>query len=144
VGRAFLIFLVVVVGVWVLVNSLFTSDLERVEQNIERLVMRALEGGEDAAAEIMDAFAEDYRGTGMFELDRIERRLQRWVVPGKVNSLQTGDFKAVWAGSEIKVPIVALYADLDGWDVRMIISVTCARRGDTWKIVNVTRISWGR
>ena len=142
-GRPVLIFLVVLVGVWALWNALITTDLDRVEQDVKRVVALALEGGEASADEILAAFADDYRGTGMFALDDIERRLKRWVVPGKVRSLQTGDFKVLSTGSEIEVPLLAIYADLDGWDVKMLIRLTYAQRRGDWKIVNISRINWG-
>ena len=127
----------------------FTSDLDRVESEMERLIELALKGGDEAADEILDAFAEDYRGTGWFSRKSIEGRLRSVLVPPeRLSALTHGDLAPIAIGSEIKIPIVSLRATIGGTEQRVLLAITFAQReghnGEIqWKIVEVTRWRMG-
>ena len=127
------------------INLLFADDLDRVEEEMERLVEVAEEGGEAAVEEILDAFADDYRGSGFFSRESIERRLRVLLVPPeRVSDLRHGDFAPVAKGEEILIPIVSLRGSVEGEERQVLLAVTFGYRDDRWKIVDVTRLQFGR
>jgi len=109
-----------------------------------RLFDVAREGGEEAVVEILDAFADDYRGSGYFARKSIERRLRAALVPaGRLKKLTHGSIDAVVKGQEIMVPTVSIEAEYGGASVRAIFAVTWAKRDGLWKIVDVRRWQFG-
>jgi len=139
VWRASLIATVLALVAWLLVNLLVTTDLDRVENELVRLVEVARKGGPDAAADILAAFAEDYRGDGAYARDNVERALQRYVATSRVERLDVNNFKTVWAGEEIVVPLLLVTGAAAGFDVRLAVAVTWGERDGSWKIVDITR-----
>lgn len=128
------------VTAFVAFQFIHTSELERVEEEMERLFDLAAEGGEDAADEILDAFAEDYRGTGPFKLTSVQRTIRSALVPaGTAKDLKRGGFQPVKKGEEILVPIVRVSGEVRGNSLSFIVSVMWARREGEWKIVQITR-----
>jgi len=132
------------VGAYLLVNWFVTSDRERVEAEVERLVSLARRGGEGAASEILDALAEDYRGSRPFGRDDIAAYLRRYVAQGKIRELSTGGFKTLWDGEEILVPILRIDAAVSGAAYTLILTVRFAERDGAWKVVDITRWRMGR
>ena len=127
------------------VNLLFSDDRDRVEDEMERLIEVAERGGEEAVAEILDALADDYRGSGWFARKSLERRLRAVLIPpGRLTELRHGDFDPVVKGDEIVIPLVSLRARIEGNSQQVFLAVTFAFRDDVWKIVNVTRWQMGR
>jgi len=119
---------------------LFSDDRDAVEDEMERLFELARAGGEDAVEEILEGFADDYRGSGNFALSRIERALRGAVVPaGSLTKLEHGAFDAIVTGQEIEIPIVSVSAESGGRTIRIVLRFVWARRDGTWKIVDVTR-----
>jgi hypothetical protein len=119
---------------------MFSDDRDAVEDEMERLFDLARTGGEDAVAEILEAFADDYRGTGSFSIERVERTLRRALLPeGTLKKLEHGDFEPIATGEEIEIPIVSVSADVRGQPVRAVFRFTWGRRDGSWKIVDVTR-----
>ena len=142
--RNLLAFAAIAVAAVVLINVVHTSDRERVEEEMLRLFDIARGGGEDAVREVLDAFAEDYRGTGYYSLKSIERNLRRVLVPaGRLEELSHGSIDAVVKGNEIVVPTVSIKANLGGEPMRVILAVTWAERDGEWKIVDVRRWKFG-
>jgi hypothetical protein len=126
-----------VIAGYVVVNLLVTTDLERVENEVERAVARAREGGDDAAEAILALLAEDYDGE--YPRRSIERYVRRYVGEKRVRELTTGNYKAVWKGDEIVIPILRLDVQTDDAFGRAILRVTFAERDGAWKVVNVGR-----
>jgi len=142
--RNVLALIAIVLAAIVAINLIFTSDRERVEDEMLRLFEVAREGGEDAVVEILDAFAEDYRGTGYYSLPTIERRLRMVLVPaGRLKELKHGSIDAVVKGSEIVIPTVSIEAEFGRDRMRVIVAVTWAQRGGDWKIVDIQRWKFG-
>jgi hypothetical protein len=126
------------IGAWVAINALVTTEPERVEAEVERLLDLAREGGEGAADEILGALAEDYHGD--YPRERIESYLDSYVGQARIRRLTTGNYKAVWKSDEIIVPILRIDAEThDGRAARTILRVTFAERDGEWKVVNVGR-----
>lgn len=142
--RTALAALALAVGIWFVIDWMFTSDQERVEQKLRHLIERAEQGGEDAVDEILAAFAADYEGEGSFTLERIERELRRHVAPGRVRSIVSGDFKTIWLGGEIHVPILRLTVQTEDAGGTMLLEVRFAEEEDDWRIVRVSRWKTGR
>lgn len=138
--RTVLAFFLLAVGAYVLINLLVTTEPERVEAQVERLVELARTGGDDAVDEILLAFADDYRGEDYFSLPRIEGYLRQYVGHRRIRSLETGGYTALWKDDEILVPILALYAKTDSVELRPVLRVTFASRDGEWKIVNVANM----
>jgi hypothetical protein len=126
-----------VIAGYVVINLLVTTDLERVESEVEQAVVRAREGGDDAAEAILDLLAEDYDGE--YPRRSIENYVRRYVGEKRVRELTTGDYKAVWKGDEIVIPILRLDVKTDRFFGRAILRVTFAERDGAWKVVNVGR-----
>ncbi len=134
---------IVIVAI-VAINLIFTSDRERVEEEMERLIEVAERGGEEAVAEILDALADDYRGSGWFARESLERRLRQVLVPAaRLSELRHGNFEPVIRGEEILIPIVSLRGTIRGSDQQVILSIWFGFRDDRWKIVDVTRWRMG-
>jgi hypothetical protein len=142
--RNVLAILAVIIAAVVLINLLYTSDRERVEDEMLRLFEVARSGGDDAVLEILDAFASDYRGSGYFSLSSIERHLRKTIVPaGKLKKLTHGSIDAIVKGSEIVIPTVSIKADYGGYPVNGVFAITWAKRAGDWKIVDVRRWQFG-
>jgi hypothetical protein len=141
-ARQWLVLAAIVAGLAVIVMQLFPSDRREVEELVHHLKRRAVEGGPDAAEEILARLADDYRGSA----DRavIERQIRRYVGGGRVTSVEFGDFKTIWKGDEIAIPLLAVYAEVEGFSPRFILVVTFGRRGDEWRITSISRAKWGR
>jgi hypothetical protein len=134
----------ILIAALVAYQAIHVSDLERVEEEMERLFEAARRGGEEAADEIDAAFAGDYRGSGVFELDRVRRRIRSALVPaGTVTDLKHGDFQPVKKNDEIVVPIVRVQGDVRGRSVGFVVSVTWAKRDGAWRIVDISRWRMG-
>ena len=140
-ARTSLLVAAIAVSCYVLVNVLVTTDRERVENEIERLVELARKGGEDAADELMAAFADDYRGS--IDLEWIRRQVQNYVGRKKLRSVEIGSVKTVWKDDEILIPLLKVTLGFDGMKGMMLLTVTCAERDGKWKIVRVTRAKFG-
>ncbi|MHC4957188.1 MAG: hypothetical protein ACYTGN_02350 [Planctomycetota bacterium] len=140
--RQWMVIAAVVAGLAVIVMLLFPSDRKEVEALVHHLKQRAIEGGPDAADEILDTLADDYRGTA--DRGQIERHVRRYVGEAQVVSIDLGDFKTVWKGDEIVIPLLAVYAEVAGRSPRFLLLVTFARRDDAWKITSISRAKWGR
>ncbi|MHC4222635.1 MAG: hypothetical protein ACYSX0_13385 [Planctomycetota bacterium] len=125
----------VIIAAVVLWNVLVTTDRERVEADVLRLVELAKKGGQEAADEIYEALAEDYRGSGYFERERVRRELTKRVGAGRLKSLEVNDFDVVATGEEMEIPWLILFTEYGNAHLR----VTYAKRNDQWKIVNVNR-----
>jgi len=132
------------IGAYLLINWFVTTDRERVEAEVGRLVALARQGGEDAAAEILDALAEDYRGRRPFDREDIAAYLRRYVAPRRVRKLSTGDFTTLWKGDEILVPILRIDAATENAGYTLILTVRFANRDGAWKVVDITRWRIGR
>jgi hypothetical protein len=57
----------------------------------------------------------------------------------RVRKLSTGDYKALWKGDEIVIPILRMDVETDRGSYSAILRVTFALRDDAWKVVNVGR-----
>lgn len=141
----------VVIGIGFLVMAvvscqlLFHDDLDAVEDQMELLFELARSGGEDGVAAILESFADDYRGSGSYSIENVERTLRRTLVPaGALTELKHGDFEPLVTGAEIEIPIVSIRADLRGQPIRAVLRFAWAKQDDTWKIVDITRWRTGR
>ena len=117
-------------------SQLFPSDRDRVEKELKRLVDVVRKGGPDAADEVLDAFADDYRGT--MALDDIRGRLI--AVRNGVPSLRIGKVKSIWDGDEIVIPLLRVSAKGYGTGL---VTITWAERDGEWKITSFKRARWG-
>ena len=134
----------IAVAAFVAYQFLHVTELDVVEEEMERLFDVARNGGEDAVDEILDAFADDYRGAGPFRIDSIRRNLRYALVPaGSATGLKRGDFQPVARSGEILVPIVSVSGEVKGNPVRVVVSVLWGRREGRWKIVDITRWRMG-
>lgn len=139
--RTGLLITAIAVACYVLIHLIVTTDRERVEAEVERLLELARSGGEDAADEILAAFADDYRGT--IPLKRIAAFVRDYVGASRIVKLTTGSYKTFWDGDEIRIPILALYITAKGWEAKTLLTVVCAERDGEWKIVEFSRLRWG-
>jgi hypothetical protein len=137
VGKIVLVALLVVVGLWLAIHALITTDADRVEAEIERLVDVARKGGDAAAAEILAALADDYRGSGMYARERIERYLDAYVAQGPPEEVWTGDVFPIPVGDGILVPLVRVHVRTKRGEGDALLRVTFAKRGDRFRILNV-------
>jgi hypothetical protein len=134
-----------IVAAVVAINLLYTSDRERVEEETLRLFELAREGGEDAANEILDAFADDYRGQGLFSKRSIERRLRLALVPaGTATDIKHGGFDTLVKDDEIVIPLIHVQATVGGGPARVFLIITWGSRGGRWKIVDISQWRAGR
>jgi len=140
VGKIVVVGLLCAIGVWLLVDALITTDAERVEAEVERLLDVARKGGDAAAIEIRAAIADDYRGSGYYSRERIEEYIRRYVAGEVPEELWTGDYVAVPKGDEIVIPILRLHVRTKRIEGDTILRVTFAKRGDRFRIVSVD--SW--
>ena len=140
-ARTGLLITAIALACYVLIHLLVTTDRERVEAEVERLLELARSGGEEAADEILAAFADDYRGT--IPLKRITAYVRNYVGASKIVKLATGSYKTMWDGDEIRIPILALYITTEGWETKSVLTVVCAERDGKWKIIEFSRPRWG-
>ena len=128
------------VAVWFLIDWLYKSDREMVEEKLERLFDAAREGGDAAVDEILAAFADDYRAEGAFDLKRIKSYLRRFVGESRVETLTPGGYKTLWAGTEILVPLLRLRVDTSEGTTNVLVEVAFIEQDeDDWRIVSVRR-----
>ena len=142
--RIAVVIVLVAIGIYVAVNAIITTEPERVEAEVERLLEVARRGGDEAVEEILLAFADDYRGEGTFSMTRIESGLRQWVAKGRITKLTTGNYQALWIGEEIIVPILSIQATTRHGAFNPILRVTFAPRDGEWRIVNVGRVRFER
>lgn len=138
--RIGLLVLACVVAVAVIATQLFPSDRKRVEQEVERLADLARTGGPDAVEAILDILADDYRGS--IPRKDIETYIRRRLEESGIGSLSLGNFKTMWKGDEILIPILAVRAE--GWPMPLLLTVTFADREGRWKVTSCSRTRWGR
>jgi hypothetical protein len=131
--------LVLVVALYMLVDALIVTDLERVEEEIARLIEVAERGGPEAVDELLAAFADDYRSGWPYDRAAIERYLRTYVATARSRSVDTGSYTAVPAGEEIVVPLLRIDAVFDDARVTTIVRLTFGERDGKWKIVAVNR-----
>lgn len=129
--------LLLAVGIWLAIDSLVTTDAERVEDEVARLVDLARQGGEDAAAGILAALAEDYRGSGAYSRERIAGYVQQHVALERAEEITTGKYIAVPAGDAILVPLLRLDVRTRRFQGTALLRVTFAERDGRFRIVNV-------
>jgi hypothetical protein len=139
--RTGLIVLGCIVAVAIIATQLFPSDRKRVEEKVEQLAELARRGGPEAAEEILDALADDYRGS--VSRKEVDRYVRRYIGGGKVRSLTLGNFKTLWKGDEILVPILAVRADVGGYAARLVLTVTFGNRDGVWRITSISRTRFG-
>ena len=123
--------------VFYIVDLLTTSDREQVEQDVARLLDLAREGGDEAVDEILAALARDYDGA--VSRKALESYLRRYVGKKQITSLVTGNYKTIWAGDEIYVPLLRITARTAGFTQTVLLTVTYARRDGAWKVVDISR-----
>ncbi len=119
------------------IDLLTVSDREQVEQDVERLLDLAREGGDEAVDEILAALAPDYRGA--LPRESIERYLRRYVGKKQITSLVAGNYKTIWAGDEIHVPLLRITAKTAGFTQTLLLTVSYARRDGVWKVVDISQ-----
>lgn len=141
-GRIVLVALLVAVGIWFAIDALIKTDAERVEDEVARLLDVARGGGDDAAAEILGALADDYRGAGAFSRERIDGYVRRYVAGERAEEITTGGYMAVPKGDEILVPILRVHVRTKRFEGDTVVSVWFAKRDGRFRIVNVDH--WGR
>jgi hypothetical protein len=124
------------IGLWFAIDALITTDLERVEAEVERLLEVARKGGPEAADEILAAFAEDYRGSGFYARENVERHARRFLAAGRPEEISIGWPKAVPKGEEIQVPILRVDVRTKRDQGTTFVRLTFARRDGRFKIVN--------
>jgi hypothetical protein len=142
VGRIAVVGVLSAIAVWLAIDALITTDAERVEMEIERLLGLARMGGEDAAAQILDAIAEDYRGA--YSRDAIGRYLRQFLVEDRPEEITLGTPMPVPKGGEILVPLLRVDVRTRHAAVSTVLRVTFARRGDRFRIVSVENWGGGR
>ena len=125
------------VGVWLAIDALIVTDLERVEAEVERLVELARHGGADAAQEILAALADDYRGDGFYARERIADYVRRFVAEDRAEEISTGGYVAVPKGDEVIVPILRVDVRTKRTEATAVLRVTFAKRDGRFRIVNV-------
>ncbi len=129
------------VGIWFAIDALITTDAERVEAEMERLLDLARQGGEAAATGILDALADDYRGSGAYSRANIEGYARRALLAEPPEELWTGDYVALPKGDEILVPLLRVHVRARGFEGDAIVRVWFAERDGRFRIVNVEH--WG-
>jgi hypothetical protein len=125
------------IAVWLAIDALITTDAERVEMEVERLLELARQGGEDAARGILDAIADDYQGA--FSRETVERYLRMCLVDDRPEEITTGSPAYIPKGGDV-VLIPLLRVDVrtkKGLQGTAILRVTFAKRGDRFRIVSV-------
>ncbi|MFI5403550.1 MAG: hypothetical protein ACHQ1G_11485 [Planctomycetota bacterium] len=129
------------VGIWFAIDAIITTDAERVEAEVERLVALGRQGGEAAASGILDALADDYRGSGVYSRESIEGYARRALLAEPPEELWTGDYTALPKGDEILVPLLRVHVRAKGFEADAIVRVWFAKRDGRFRIVNVEH--WG-
>lgn len=129
------------IGIWLGIDALITTDAERVEAEVARLVELAREGGDDAAKEILAALADDYRGDGPFARERIEAYVRTCLVEARPEEIWTGDFITVPKGDEIVIPLLRIHVRTKALEGDTLLKVTFAERNGRFRVVNAER--WG-
>lgn len=125
-------------ALWIGWNLFHTSDRERVEALVERLLRRAAEGGEEASEEILSALAPDYRGTTLPRAG-IESILRGYVTPRRVASLDSGAIHPAVKEDEIVVPL-RLTAQVGRDPVTLLLTIHFSEDGEgNWRVSDVTR-----
>lgn len=133
-----------VIGVWLAIDALITTDLERVEQEVLRLVEVARKGGEEAADEFLAAFADDYRGSGLYARDNVARYVHRFLVDDRPEEISIGKPIAVPKGEEIMIPLLRVDARTRRDQGTAFVRLTFAKRDGRFRIVNAEQGGLGR
>jgi hypothetical protein len=133
-GRVAVAGLLLAIGLWLAIDALITTDAERVEMEVERLLGLARQGGEDAVAGILDAIADDYRG--VYSRETIERYLRMCLVDDRPEEITTGSPVYVPKGGEILIPLLRVDVRTERFQGTAILRVAVARRGDRFRIVS--------
>ena len=133
----------VAIGLYVAVDAIWTTDTERVELEVERLIDLAREGGPGAAEEILAALADDYDGASPFTRESIARNLEAYVATSRVRNLKSGSYTAVWKGDDILVPLLVLEADAGDRSGTLYLTIVFGQRDGRWKVVDISR-AWSR
>jgi hypothetical protein len=124
------------IAVWLAIDALITTDAERVEMEVERLLELARQGGEDAAREILDAVAEDYRGA--YSRESIGRYLRMCLVDDRPEEITTGSPAYIPKGGEVLIPLLRVdVRTKKGFQATAILRVTFAKRNGRFRIVSV-------
>lgn len=140
--RIVVVAILAAIGIWLAIDALITTDAERVEAEVARLVELAREGGDDAAKEILGAIADDYRGDGLFARARIEDYVRRLVAEGQAEEIWTGRYDAIPKGDgTILVPLLRIHVRTKDAEGDAILKVTFAERDGRFRVVNVEH--WG-
>lgn len=127
--------LLLAIGVWLAIDALITTDAERVEAEVERLLDLARQGGEDAAAGILDAVADDYRGA--YSKETIERYLRMCLVDDRPEEVTTGSPAYIPKGGEVLIPLLRVDVRTKRFEGTALLRVTFAKRDGRFKIVSV-------
>jgi hypothetical protein len=143
VWRHALVALLLAVGLYVAIDALIETDAERVEAEVERLVEVARKGGDEAIAGILDAIADDYRGSGLYERERVVGYVRHYLAEPP-EELTTGKVVALDKGDEILIPLLTIHARTRRLGGSKPLRVTFAERDGRFKLVNVEDFSPGR
>jgi len=135
VGRIVIVGILSAVAVWLAIDALVTTDAERVETEVERLLELARQGGEDAVAGILDAIADDYRGA--YSRENIERYLRMCLVDDRPEEITTGSPVYIPKGGEILIPLLRVDVRTKRFQGTAVLRVTFAKRDGRFRIVSV-------
>lgn len=138
-GRIAIVGILLAVGVWFAIDAFITTDVERVEMEIDRLLKLAREGGEESVAEILDAFAQDYRG--VYRRDAIAGYLREYLVEDRAEEIALGTPLPVPKDDEIVVPLLRVDVRTKHGQLSTVVRVAFAKRDDRFRIVSVG--PWG-
>jgi len=142
VWRTVLVVLAFAVMIFLTIQWLWKDDTDAVEARIEHLLEVARQGGEGAAAEIIDALADDYDGG--IGRKSIEQWVRNIVGNGKVRTLTTGDYDVVSKADGIVVPIFRIDLETSSRRAAAVFVLTFALRDGDWKVTSVDQWRFGR
>lgn len=128
--------LLIAIGLWLAIDALVVTDMERVEAEVERLVEVARKGGEEAAAEILGAFADDYRGSGFYARENVERYVRQFLVNDRLEEITVNKFGIVPKGDEIMIPFLKVDARSARDQGSAYVRLFFAKRDGVFKIVS--------
>lgn len=134
----------VAIALWFAIGALITTDAERVEAEVERLVEVARQGGEAAASELLAAFADDYRGSGFYARENVGRYLQRFLVEDRPEEISIGSFLVVPKGEEFMIPLMRVDARSRRDQGTTFVRLTFAKRDGRFKIVSAEQGGFSR
>ena len=134
----------VAIALWFAIGALITTDAERVEAEVERLVEVARKGGEEAAAEFLAAFADDYRGSGLYGRENVERYVRRFLVDDRPEEISIGKFLVVPKGDEFMIPLMRVDARSRRDQGTTFVRLTFAKRDGRFRIVSAEQGGFSR